>query len=390
MRRFIVGLASVCWLGCGTQSGASREATAPSTSAIEGEGAFRLLGEHCPGASAPFDFSRVRASGRVERTNEGLTFAWSGTSFDFRFRGTELALELEDAGHNWFGVEIDGVRAPGKLKAYVGSRCYELARQLASGEHRIKVTRLTEASLGESTLISAVAGEGGELLGSEPGPTRRVEIIGDSITAAYGVEGKDKTCHFSSDTENASLSYAALFAKREHAEVRMIAWSGKGVFSNRGSTTDTVPMPPLWERTLPAREDSHWDFSSWQPDAVVVNLGANDFAPENKDKTPFGAAYLALLSRVRQVYPNAVIFCALSPGLNDDWPPNEHARTRAREAIQAAIARFSSSQSGRAVFFEHAVETEAEGWGCDWHPSRAAHARFANELAAAFAKNLSW
>src|SRR6201999_3940760 len=114
--------------------------------------------------------------------------------------------------------EIDGARVPGKLIAYVGPRCYAVAQHLPSGEHRVTVTRATEASLGETSLISASAGQVGELLGSEPGPARRVEIIGDSITAAYGVDGKDRSCHFSADTENATLSYAALFGRRAHAE----------------------------------------------------------------------------------------------------------------------------------------------------------------------------
>jgi hypothetical protein len=55
------------------------------------------------------------------------------------------------------------------------------------------------------------------------------------------------------------------------------------VLSNRGSTEDSIPMPPLWERTLPDRDDSRWDFTQLTPDVVLINLGTNDLAPENLD-----------------------------------------------------------------------------------------------------------
>jgi lysophospholipase L1-like esterase len=330
-------------------------------------------------------------SGRSESpTAEGLRFAWPSTALSFHFRGSEFQIELEDSGKNWFGVTIDGVDVAEKLSAYSGRRCYELASRLTPGEHRLTITRLTEAMLGESALIAANAGESGELLGPEAKPARRLEVIGDSITAAYGVEGENRYCHFSSETENVSLSYAAILARKFGAELSVVAWSGKGVFSNRGSTSDTVPMPVLWERTLPAREDSHWDFSRFSPDAVVIDLGTNDFAAENPDKAPFAEAYRAFLFRVRAVYPKAAIFCALSPLLSDQWPPNAHARSLARTGIQAAIAAGKGRADGRVFYVEHALPSDAEGWGCDWHPSRATQARMADELAASVAKNLGW
>jgi len=319
-----------------------------------------------------------------------VRFAWPGVALGFHFRGSEFQIELDDSGHNWFGVSVDGVAVPGKLRAFVGHRCYALAQKLASGEHRLTITRLTEPMLGETAFVTANAGPGGEMLAPDPKPTRRLEVIGDSITAAYGVEGKDRTCHFSSETENESLSYAALLARHFAADVSVVAWSGKGVFSNRGSTTDTIPMPVLWERTLPNRDDSHWDFSSWQPDGVVIDLGTNDFAHENPDKSPFSAAYRGFLSRLRAVYPKAALFCALGPGLSDEWPPGENARSTARAGIEQAIAALKAGGDGRVFLVEHALETDAEGWGCDWHPSRATHQRMAEELTAPIAKNLGW
>jgi lysophospholipase L1-like esterase len=363
-----------------------REVTADSA------GRFPVLGETCantePGSK--FDFSRVSVAGRSELSEAGLRFAWSGTALDFHFRGSEFQIELADSGQNWFGVTLDGVERPGKLSAFAGQHCYALADRLAPGEHRLRLTRLTEAAQGESLFLLASAGKSGEILAPVARPARRMEVIGDSITAAYGVEGKDPYCHFSAATENQSLSYAALLARRFDAELSTIAWSGKGVFSNRGNASDRTPLPVLWERTLPMREDSRWDFSAWLPDAVVIDLGTNDFAPQNRDKSPFPSAYRAFLVRVRAVYPKAALFCALSPMLSDRPPPGEQARTSARAGIQAAVAALKSYGDARVFYVEHALPTDAEGWGCDWHPSRVTQARMAAELAVVLAKNLGW
>ncbi|HEY4104363.1 MAG TPA: SGNH/GDSL hydrolase family protein [Polyangiaceae bacterium] len=398
-RTKLVALFSVSfWVsGCVAANGSvpSNADTAPSSTpsaaqAPDSATQFPLLGDACSPAGEKFDFSRVRVSGRSEKIDEGARFAWPGVALGFHFRGTEFQIELDDSGRNWFGVEIDGVQVPGKLSAYVGPRCYLVAQKLTPGEHRLTLTRLTEAMLGETTFVRANAGKTGELLEPDPKPARRLEVIGDSISAAYGVEGESRACHFSPETENESLSYAAILGRHFGAEVSVVAWSGKGVFSNRGSTTDTIPMPVLWERTLPNREDSHWDFASWQPDGVVIDLGTNDFAQENHDKSPFAEAYRKFLFRVREVYPKAALFCAISPLLSDQWPPGENVRSTARAGIEKAIDALKARSDSRVFLVEHALETDAEGWGCDWHPSRAAQKRMADELTGPIAKNLGW
>ena len=351
--------------------------------------ALPALAGGCAGASRELD--RLRIDGRTQRSaGGGARFAWSGTAFTFHFRSTELQVELEDSGRNYFEVELDGVVLPAKLAAFSGAYCYTLARDLPAGEHRLTLTRITEAFLGESELRSIALGPSGEWLLPEPAPERRLEVIGDSITAAYGVLGADRACHFSAATENQRLSYAALLASALRAQLSSVAWSGKGVFSNRGSQQDTIPMPPLWERTLPERADSRWPFASWQPGAVVIALGTNDFAAENPDKTPFAAAYLAFVNRVREVYPRAALFCALSPLLSDAWPPGARSRSLAKVDLEHAVAFRNTHGDARVFFVEHAATPESEGYGCDWHPSRRTHERMAGELREAFAKNLGW
>jgi hypothetical protein len=62
--------------------------------------------------------------------------------------------------------------------------------------------------------------------------------------------------------------------------VHIEAWSGKGVVRNFGdpSTTSVDPFPVYFNRTIAVHPDPIWDFAHFQPDAVVINLGTNDYS----------------------------------------------------------------------------------------------------------------
>ena len=58
-----------------------------------------------------------------------------------------------------------------------------------------------------------------------------IEFIGDSITAAYGVEGANQYENFKTTTENFSKSYAYLTAKKMDADYSAVCYSGHGIVS---------------------------------------------------------------------------------------------------------------------------------------------------------------
>lgn len=208
---------------------------------------------------------------------------------------------------------------------------------------------------------------------------KRLEILGDSISAGYGNEGANETCTFSPETENHYLTYGALAARSLDAELSTLAWSGKGVFSNRGSTTDRDTLPVLFERTLPT-EAAPYSFESGAPDAVIINLGTNDFAPEVPDFSPFEPSYDAFVGRVREKYPNTYMFVMLGPMLTDGYPEGRQAYTIARSAMTAVVQRRVEAGDTKLSFFEVARAEPAEGLGCDWHPSLKTHARMAEAV----------
>jgi lysophospholipase L1-like esterase len=257
---------------------------------------------------------------------------------------------------------------------------------LSDGTHTVELYRRTEASQGESQFLGFDFGSG-QLLAPPAPPARRLEIVGDSITCGYGNEGADQYCGFTPDTENHYLTYGAIAARSLEAELVTVAWSGKGVVCNYGDAADscTNPLPVYYDRVLPDRPDLEWDFASYQPDAVVLNLGTNDFSTDvDPSQAEFEDAYRSFLEHIRSKYPTAYLLCTNGPMLTD---PD---LSTVRGYIDNVVQALNSAGDSRVGSFEITPQDGTNGYGCDWHPSLVTHQNMATELEAALRRALGW
>lgn len=335
---------------------------------------------------------RIQYSGRVDRRDRAVRrLAWPSTALTFRFLGTSARLHLRDLPYpdatpeaDWLAISVDG-GAPHAIALERGEHTYDVARDLPPGEHVLTVVKRTEAGVGTVEILGIELPSRARLLSPPPRPTRRIEVIGDSITAGFGSEGRDAACPFSAATENADAAYGAVAARALNAEVVAVAWSGKGVLRN-ADPLDTLPMPRLYERVLPA-EERQWDFRTDPPDVLVVNLGANDFLAGSPDRQAFVGAYARFLDRLRALHPRAPIFVVLSPMIWDDATRNS--RTEARDWLAALLAqRRAAGETGVEIVEQWAHP--AEGFGCQLHPNVTAHARLGRELADVIRVRMRW
>jgi lysophospholipase L1-like esterase len=312
------------------------------------------------------------------RDPAGPRFAWSGTGVVASFSGTTVTLRLDDTGSNQFTVLLDGELAP-TLVTSAGPNDYVLATELAPGTHRVEVYRRTEASFGPTQFLGFDFGTDGELLPPPP-VSRRIEIIGDSVSAGYGNDGV-LPCAFSADTENHYLTYGAIAARALGAELSTVAWSGKGVVYNYGTDVNE-PMPELYGRTLPQDPTSTYDFGI-QPEVVVINLGTNDFSTEDDPTTElFATAYAALLAQVRAAYPDARIIGTVGPLLTGDDLAG------ARAGIAAGVAQFADADGNVRVWEMNVPNGDPPG--CDYHPNLDTHRAMGDALAAEIEYELSF
>jgi lysophospholipase L1-like esterase len=339
--------------------------------------------------------SELRFSGRVDRREaQGPRIAWGGTSLTVRFTGTSLGLRLldlpkvEEHAPNRFRFSVDG--APFRdLYVGEGPMLYRVAEGLSEGEHVLRLEKETESVVGETRFLGLELDPGARLLPAPPALMRRLEFIGDSGLTGYGIEGKDEQCSFNVETQRSSLTWPTLTALALGAEASVIAFSGKGVAVNYANDP-TPTLPQLYERTLPHREDSRWDFTSWVPDAVVIQLGANDFWKEHPGEERFRTAYRALVDGIRGHHPHAHIVCLLGSGISDSHPKDVQARTHARALISSVVESLRQAGDSRVHFAEVPPKLEDEGFGCDWHPSRKTHQRTAEQMTPFLRDLLGW
>lgn len=335
-----------------------------------------MAGNAGQGGMAPVLEPGIRWLGRVEKTATGARFSWPGTGFTARFDGTGAKLSLKTNQVDYFQLIVDGdVKL---LTTQAGSHDYDLAQNLAAGEHTVTVWRRTESNAG-IVEVSNVTFQG-ELLSPPPPSSKRLEVVGDSISVGFGNECKTIDEAFAYATENNYLSYEALTARKLGAELFTMAWSGVGMWRDVGGGTE-VEMPEFYLRTIGNAGESRWDFSAYTPGAVLVLLGTNDFA-KGDPGAPFVTTYQKFVTDVRGRYPLARIYLAHSPMLSGD---RGTALAGYLEQVKSARAAAGDTNLGIVAFKPPA----ADGWGCG-HPNTATHAVMAELLAQTLKQDLGW
>lgn len=111
-------------------------------------------------------------------------------------------------------------------------------------------------------------------------PRRRLEFVGDSIMAGYcnllWVPDIHRHKTNRSNIESFWLSWPTRVCETLAAECHTAAWSGFGL-THSHFCNKPVTMPEVWERTVASANRADWDFTTWTPRAVIINLGTNDW-----------------------------------------------------------------------------------------------------------------
>lgn len=314
--------------------------------------------------------------GRFDFSNEHPVADWPGSRLTFFVESQEtkttVSLSVNPGGaitnfQYFVGVKIN-CEDLGKYEVLPTTGILEFSFNSEIGEtYEVSIIKLTEASLGAMSFNEQKSIVNGKIVPASEITSCNSRkfgmlVVGDSITAAYGVEGVSP-CSFTAATENILYSYATLVGEAVNADVHTVAWSGKGVVRNYGDVNPTSPdpMPIFYNRTLGISSDPelYWvpngvGPSAFIPDVVLVTLGSNDYSTQpNPSDEDFTAGYIALLQQIRLDYPQAKVctICEPIPGYHEC----ENVKTVA-DTMQA-------------TYIEVPDSIYVEPKGCDGHPS---------------------
>jgi hypothetical protein len=329
----------------------------------------------------------LQYTGRVDfSAPEGPKISWPGTSIAGNFTGSYLAVTLDDQlGKNYFNVFIDNnFQSPIIIQAERGEKKYLVADRLAKGKHSFLITKRTEGEEGATTIKGFELADGEKLVAPPARLKRKIEFFGDSITSGAGNEAPDDGVDDKLEDKNNFMTYGAIAARNLNAEVHITSQSGIGIM------VSWFPfiMPQFYDQlSAVGNNDTQWDFSSWTPDVVVINLFQNDswltdrehrLNPNPSDEQRI-QAYIDFVKTIRSKYPKAFIVCALgsmdATKAGSKWPGY----------VSTAVARIKQEKPQEkldTLFFEFT--------GYEAHPRVKHHQANAVKLTAFIKQKMNW
>ena len=308
----------------------------------------------------------IQYTGRFDFTDKAKpVFMYSGCSIQTAFTGTSITLRLQDDSFkNWFTVKLDDSLFifPSNNKEGV----YHLAQNLANKKHTIAISRRTEWHAGNTVFHGFEIDNGEKLLPVEK-PVRTIEFIGNSLTCGYGNEGKSNQEHFAYETQNNDLTYGTITARAFNAAYVAVCRSGIGMYQSYGGEKDFV-QPKLYDEIVVGSK-AVWDYKNNQPDVVLIELGANDFA-KPLDSAAYVNTYIQFVQKIRSQYPNAKIICAAGPDAPDDTS------VKFQTHVKAVTDHFASTDKQIYYFYFGKLNFN----GSDFHPNIKEHEQMAGVL----------
>jgi hypothetical protein len=324
------------------------------------------------------DQSNISYTGRFSFNDPiNPAFSMSASSIKINFEGTKADGRFSsEGGSSYLYIIVDGDANPYDRKVLeisdVNESQYKLADNLSEGIHTLELVKLNESDTKITFHGLIISGKG--LVTKPKRPLLQFEFIGDSNTSGWSAwDAYDKG---GNEASGAYYTFPGITSRMLNAEYSLIGASGSGV-ANRTSWN----LTKFYDRIHLKDEIS--DFNTWnfknnywnfEPDAIIVNLGANDYyakTPKQEIKTCWKNF---ITNQLRKHYPNSHIVLANSYG----WAYGEPA-----DYVHEAIEELRASGDDNISFVRFPWL-----WGQS-HAVINEHAGFANILAFHLAKVLN-
>lgn len=316
-----------------------------------------------------YDFdTEVLFLGRTYKSEDACWFNWTNSGFEIKFKGSGaeavLVSDVKDDQHKaYVKVYVDGVPYK-KISLESASQRVVLAENLDSTqEHTLRAVMISGNNKSATAGVSEIVLTDGEKLAPSvlDSNVLKMEIIGDSISIGYGILGGADDELWTTQTEDGTLTYAALAARAFGMEYNVIGASGRGVYMNIGGTTEGT-IPSVYTQVDGYRgNENEWNFDNFAPDVIVINLGTNDSSNSTTllKSEDLKAAIKEFLTTVRQKNPDAVIIWAYG------------AMTSSRSPIIQSVIKEFNDAGDKNMHFLSLTKITSEQTGTHGHPNLA-------------------
>ncbi|PYY29117.1 SGNH/GDSL hydrolase family protein [Paenibacillus illinoisensis] len=352
------------------------------------------------------EVQNLKVHGRTTEQRAPLTLFWTGSAIEIQVTGSELWVELEsdyDIHEPWISILINGVPVSRQM---VTAGRYWICIFRGMSEGTVKSVRIVKdvqaMSADPGCLLQFYALKSdGAFLPVEEKPYK-IEFIGDSITSGEGAIGARAEEDWIPMWFSAIHNYTYMTAEAMNADYRVVSQSGWGVLTSWDNNPNNN-IPDYYEQVcgLLTGENNQalgagdpYDFESWQPDVVVINLGSNDGGAfqttewrdpvtgkvhkqrlnedgsyHEEDLTAFENAVDRFLVKLRKNNPKAQLVWAYGM-LGFPMMP----------AIYRAVHRYTKRTGDRRVSVLQLPDTTEQTIGARTHPGELSHRRAAETL----------
>lgn len=356
-----------------------------------------------------YDLTEVeyyKVHGRTQTGLCPLPLFFNGSGIEVNVTGSELWIDIEtdcDTHEPWIWTALNGAFMSRQM-LLPGSYSLCLFRNMSPDSVKnVKFMRELQAMSEDDAchiLVKGFRSDGFFL----PVSDRRykLEFIGDSITSGEGTYGATEDTDWLAMYMSSSNCYAVMVSDALNADYHLFSQGGWGVLCG----WDNNPMsniPSRYEKLCGLASgacneklgaSTPYNFSTWQPDAIVVNLGTNDASafqqpawtnPEtgetfkqrlnpdgtlnHEDVLRFEEAVISFLSMLRRHNPDSHILWTYGMLGYDLTLP-----------ITDAINTYRTRTGDGNVAFLQLPNTTADTLGAHAHPGVKSHERAAQLL----------
>lgn len=313
--------------------------------------------------------------GRTGKQLSPLPLFSNGSGVGVICDGTELWVDVKvgSSFHDmWVAYEVNGYLM-GRQMVLPGEHSICLFRHMTPGiAKRIKFYREVQAMSSDENCYITVNSmkTDGEFL-PFPDHKYKLEFIGDSITSGEGTYGALEDTDWIPMYMSYSHDYAKLVSDNLDADSHIISQGGWGVHISWDSHLE-CNIPDYYEKVsglccgdenVALGAHDLYDFS-WQPDAIIVNLGTNDATGtrESGNREGIKASVIKFLKMLRQHSPKAHIVWVYGmlgyeiSGLLSD-----------------AVNKYIVETNDQNVAFINLPNTRPDGIGSHAHPGDGSH-----------------